>query len=33
MKGKTIQHLEDNTGEYVYDIGIGKRSLKQDLKH
>lgn len=29
MKGKTIQHLEDNTGEYVYDIGIGKEVLNR----
>ena len=29
MKGKTIQLLEDNTGEYVYDMGIGKEVLNR----
>lgn len=29
MIGKKIQLLEDNTREYVYDIGIGKEVLNR----
>lgn len=32
MKGiVTIQHVEDNTGKYLYDLGIG-RFLKYNIK-